>query len=225
MLQSLLKTTSCRASILTLLLALFSFGLSAQVEVVGTSTNVAPVMIPDDALEPGTPDLADMASLDAEVSGISAGASISDISVSMKINHSWVGDLVIFLETPNGDILPLMTKPGSATFTGAGFSDDLIETSPISFSDAAAVDAEDMGLSAGGVVCEDDGVCDFFPNGDGISLPAGATGAMQASFGDLEGQSDDLNGTWTLHVGDTGGGDTGDISGMMEAFVVTLTFY
>ena len=221
MLQSLLKTTSCRASFLTLLLALFSFGLSAQIDIVAATPAGTAVDIDDNTFDEANPDLADMVTVSVDIAGIPAGATISDISTSMKINHTWVGDLVIIVETPNGDLLPMMYKPG--TDTGAGYSDDLVETSPISFADGAAVDAEDMGLSASGTVCEDDGVCDFFPNGDGLALPAGATGALMATFADLEGQSDGLNGTWTLHVGDSGGGDTGNISGLVESFVVSLT--
>jgi hypothetical protein len=54
------------------------------------------------------------------------------------------------------------------------------------------------------VVCQDDGICDFFPN-------PGAAATPPASFADLVGET--ASGTWTLCVGDSAGGDTGTLEG------------
>ena len=153
----LLTTVKGRSLFFTLLLACFSVtGLQAQA--FSGSTEGPEAAIPDNAYDPDAPDLADMASQTLELSGIPAGAGVQDLSISVKLNHTWVGDVTVFVEAPTGDIITLFDKPG--TDTGFGDSSDFDENSPISFSDDSANDPEDMGstILGGEVVCQDDEV-------------------------------------------------------------------
>jgi subtilisin-like proprotein convertase family protein len=201
-----------------------SGGEPVAFEECGESPAGMAVAIPDTQFDPNAPDLADMASITVDVN-VPAGATIDDVTASMKINHTWVGDLTIYLEAPNGDILPLMSEPGTALRDATGDSSDIDESGPVTFSDGGATDAEAMGstIAGGSVVCVDDLLCDYFPNGDGIALPAGATGALVTSFADFFAQGDGLGGDWTLYVGDDAGGDTGSISGEMMAFTLCVS--
>ena len=182
------------------------------------------VMIPDDVYDPSAPLLADMASISVDVD-VPAGATIDEITVMTKINHTWVGDITILLEAPNGDILPLVSEPGNPLDDGVGDSSDLTERGPLNFADSNVNDPEDMGSTIDGAqfVCEDDAICDYFANGDGTTLPGDATGALLATFADYFAQGDGLDGTWTLHVGDDNGLDQGTISGEMMAFELCIS--
>jgi len=46
------------------------------------------------------------------VSGVVGTA--TDISVDVTINHTWIGDLVLKLVSPDGDTLTLMSRAGYA---------------------------------------------------------------------------------------------------------------
>ncbi|SEQ43891.1 hypothetical protein SAMN05444359_1101, partial [Neolewinella agarilytica] len=223
--RHLLNAAFGRGLFFTLLACLAFSGLNAQAFSASTPAGTA-VDIPDSQFDPSAPDLATMASTSVTVSGIGAGATVSDLAVSMKLNHSWVGDVTVYVAAPNGDILPLFSEPGAAgsgSGNGAGDSSNFSEAGPLTFSDAGTTDPETMGgsIAGGEAVCVDDALCDYFVNGDGLGLPAGATGALVTSFADLAAQGDALNGTWTLYAGDAGTGDTGDISGEMMSFTVS----
>jgi subtilisin-like proprotein convertase family protein len=133
-----------------------------------------------------------------DVSG-PAGATIVDVTVDVAATHSWIGDLIFTIESPDATLLTLMDRPGlpvvNVTF---GDNDDLIASSPITFEDASANPAEDMGDGStvtNIVVCQDDGICDYSPDN---------------AFSTLAGEN--VNGTWEFCVSDNAGGDTGTIS-------------
>ncbi len=146
--------------------------------------------------------LASMTGSPIIVSGIPAGA-ISNIEIGLSMTHTWVGDLVIKLVSPDGTVFGIMSRPGFADLVddgtgGYGNGADLDGTQ-ITFSDLSSNDAELMG-SGIAIVCVDNGICDFFPNRGSIT-----TGPL--SFSGLF--SETMNGEWSLYIGDGGPGDLG----------------
>ncbi|MEL7424315.1 MAG: proprotein convertase P-domain-containing protein, partial [Bacteroidota bacterium] len=157
--------------------------------------------------------LASMASLAATTAvDVPAGATVTDITATVTMEHTFVGDLTFILEAPDGTVLPLMNRPGVPPGT-FGNGDDIAINVPVNFNDGFAVDAEDMGDSSTSFV-GDDGVVDFFPNGDGLAAPGDAGGPLVTTFAALFPQNDGLDGIWTLYVGDSAGADTGFIAGI-----------
>lgn len=128
-----------------------------------------------------------------------AGATINNVTVDVAATHSWIGDLIFTVNSPDATNLTMMDRPGlpvvNATF---GDNDDLIASSPISFTDSSANPAENMGdgsTATNIVVCQGDGVCDYAPD-DALSTLAG----------------ENANGTWEFCVSDNAAGDTGTLS-------------
>jgi len=127
------------------------------------------------------------------------------------MSHSYIGDLTIKLESPDGSVLTLLSRPGAAETVddgsdGAGYGDssNLSITYPIDFSDGATGNAENMGstISDAQNVCGNDLICDFYPSpGSGLGV----------SFADFDGEN--AHGTWSLCFGDAGPGDTGTVDG------------
>lgn len=159
------------------------------------------VAIPDDTYDGS---LGSMACLDVPGSNVT----ITDLNVVVGVSHTWAGDLTIKLVSPTTEILTLMSRPGLAETADdgndcCGDSSNLDFNSPVTFDDAGAVSAEDMGASLGSsddVICQDDGVCTFFP------FPDTGPGTNLAQFNGQNG-----SGTWQVCVGDSAGGDTGDL--------------
>ena len=142
----------------------------------------------------------------ANLAGVPTGATITDITASIDVNHTWVGDLIIELTSPSGETLTLLDKPG--TIDGFGDSSDASVDGTLTFTDSATELAEDMGADLiGGTVCVDDGICDFQPHSDSFAnFIASLTG--------------ETNGDWTMRIEDTGSGDTGRVRG----FSVNVTY-
>jgi len=167
------------------------------------------IPIPDNGYD-GT--LASMACFNvAGPSGI-----ITDMSATVAIDHTWIGDLVIKVVAPDNTVLTLMSRPGFAETaddgTGCcGDSSDLSAAAPVTFANGAATSAEDMGATIAGnqVVCTDDGLCDYAP------APGAGPGT---DFSDFIGM--DATGTWQICVGDSVAADTGQI----DETVSTLNF-
>ncbi len=65
------------------------------------------------------------ASSSISVSGYSGTVSTSGISIQLNITHTYLGDLVLMLEAPNGNILGLSNRVGSSSdnYTNTVFSD------------------------------------------------------------------------------------------------------
>ena len=145
------------------------------------------------------------------VSGIPTGAILTDIDVELAITHTWVGDLEIELESPSGETLVLMTLPGNTNPTGCcGYSADLLSSSPISFNDAATVNAEQMGATLTGsqVVCLDDGICDYLPN-------EGPPSSFAQLVSDINTNGSDPNGFWRININDQAAGDFGVLNNVV----------
>jgi subtilisin-like proprotein convertase family protein len=196
-------TTCC----LTALVALAAFGpASAQTDFGPFSAS--PALTITDNVYNGT--TGSMVSSTVAVSGVT-GTSVVNIEVDVDITHTWIGDLVVKLQSPDGDILTLVSRPGAAETADDGISAGGVGSSAnlggaaITFSDLSANDAELMGLNVttSQSVCLNAGFCNFFPN------PGASTHPTQ-TFASLFGG--EMNGNWTLYLGDRAAGDVGTLN-------------
>lgn len=138
-----------------------------------------------------------------------AEAAVVDVTAQLIIEHSWVGELVAKVVSPEGTEVTLFSRPGlDEAFDGDGSccGDDSYfgATGPLNFNDDFAASAEDMGveLDIDETVCVSDGVCDFQPH-------PGATGSGPLSdFAD-----EPVDGTWMLCLGDKGVIGEGELVG------------
>ena len=73
--------------------------------------------------------------------GSCVAGSITDVNVSLDVNHTWVGDLSVQLLSPDGVTTnTLLDQPGTPPGTYGCFSEDVTSI----FDDAAGTAAEDM---------------------------------------------------------------------------------
>lgn len=129
---------------------------------------------------------------------------INQVGVNLSVDHTFVGDMTFKVVNPRSQVLTLMSRPGFAEpaddGTGCcGHSADMSSAFPVSFLDPSVNDAEELG-APGGVVCQGDGICDYFPNPD--------TGPG-TDLSDFIGWTP--AGDWMVCVGDAGGLDTGEL--------------
>ncbi|MCB8946254.1 MAG: S8 family serine peptidase, partial [Ardenticatenaceae bacterium] len=174
---------------------------------VGLASPALDVAIPDDGYDGS---LGSMLGRAIDASGIPGASTVVSVEVEAAIDHTWIGDLVIKLVSPDGSVLGLVSRPGLAESaddgTGCcGDSANLVSTSPIRFYDGASKDAETMGdlnTNTNLLICQDDGECDYSPNPGSIATPP-------SNFADLVGEN--ASGTWTLYVGDSVSADPGQL--------------
>jgi len=143
---------------------------------------------------------------------------VDDVEVTVAIQHGWVGDLTIKLVSPDDKILTLLSRPGLAEQLDdgsecCGDSSNLSAAFPLTFRDAADVDAEQIGAALPGtdhVVCKDDllAPCEWAPS------PGSGPGV---DFSDFRG--DTAVGAWKLCVGDANVPD----AGMLDAIELAIT--
>lgn len=140
---------------------------------------------------------------------VPGGATINNVTVDVTATHTWIGDLNFTLNSPDATNLTLMDRPGHPVVNASfGDNDDLVASSPISFTDSSANPAENMGdgsTATNITVCQDDGICDYAPD-DALSTLAG----------------ENVSGTWQFCVSDNAGGDTGTISAFSFNVACTL---
>jgi subtilisin-like proprotein convertase family protein len=110
---------------------------------------------------------------------------LSDVNVCVEMQHTWVGDLVIRLESPAGTIVTLLDRPGVPA-SGFGCGDDDLN---VTFDDASAFDPESH--------CA--GTTPWYA---GVANPVG-------SLASLNGES--TAGDWKLHISDNALGDVGEL--------------
>ncbi len=142
------------------------------------------------------------------------GGDVTGVELELAASHTWIGDLIIKVVSPEGTLVTVMSRPGTLEPTDDGVGGSLGDSSelavafPLSFADDGATDAENMGntIPDAGVVCDDDGLCSYFPN-------AGA--ATPGDLSTFNGEA--ATGTWQLCIGDHAFGDTGTID------TITLT--
>ncbi len=128
---------------------------------------------------------------------------VTGVKLTTGIAHTAIGDLVIKVEAPGGEVLTVLSRPGLAEVADDGLgccgsNSDFVPSSPISFYDAALIDAETMGPAA--IVCQTDMECDFFPN------PGKGPGTKFSQF-----TGDTAVGTWRVCVADAAGAFTGTL--------------
>lgn len=124
----------------------------------------------------------------ATVSGVPGP--ISSVRVRVSATHTWVGDLSVRLTSPGGTTLTLLDRPGVPASTFGCNNNNLAN---VLFEDGAP---------------NPEAVCDAA--GTAATWPVSTAGPVNA-FSTLAGQN--ANGTWTLTVVDSGGGDTGSLTG------------
>lgn len=147
---------------------------------------------------------------------------VVDASIDVAIDHTWVGDLTIKLISPGLSAATVLSRPGLAESADdgtdcCGDSSNLELASPITFSTTdGTVDAETMGgtIDTSEVICTDDGECLFTPNSDSAS----DSGDLSAIF-----SGESPAGDWQLCVGDSGGGDVGNLGDVSLNLVVLGT--
>ncbi|MEZ4778868.1 MAG: proprotein convertase P-domain-containing protein [Flavobacteriaceae bacterium] len=128
----------------------------------------------------------------ANLTGIPAGATITDVNVDIGIDHSWVGDLEIRLTSPDGTTVLLADNPG------CGNTDNV----NVTFDDAAGPFSCVGGVSTGTT-------SELCPGN--YATNAAINGPMQGlnPLSVLNGET--ASGIWTLQINDTVGGDGGCI--------------
>ncbi|PQB05324.1 hypothetical protein BST85_10830 [Aureitalea marina] len=114
---------------------------------------------------------------------IGADETIVDLDVQLNVTHTWVGDLIVTLESPAGTTITLMDRPG---FVDSGFGCSADDVDAI-FDDEASNPVEDE--------CGVPGI-------GGMVIPQEALTAF-------DGES--TLGDWTLTISDNAGGDTGTL--------------
>ncbi len=154
---------------------------------------------------------------------------IIDVNVDIDMDMTWIGDLVIKLQSPDGAVLTLLHRPGLSSPDDGTTQDGVWGSSAdwavaINFADDNPDDAEMMGaaytvMQDTTAVCRDDGECDYFPNPDqanGLPDFAGFNGRLAQGnwtlcVGDhFEYDQPTLN-SWTLNV-EAGSDDSGDFN-------------
>ena len=126
---------------------------------------------------------------------------ITDLNVDLDITHTWVGDLIIELQSPSGTSVVLVDQPGNPATTFGCSGDDILAT----LDDEATDPVEDE--------------CENLPAIGGSFTPNNPLSAF-------DGES--TMGDWTLTITDTfGGADDGTFNswGLTYDYEVTATPY
>ena len=131
-------------------------------------------------------------SVTADAAGI--GGPITNVQVQLDITHTWVGDIVIDLTSPDGTTVRLLDQPNVPLGTFGCSNNDI----NVLFADGQP-DPESIcsGTPPQG------NTADPWPVTDASPVP----GQFMADF-----NGEDGNGTWTLTVSDNAAGDTGTIN-------------
>src|SRR5690606_8265330 len=115
---------------------------------------------------------------------------ISDVNVvDLDITHSWVGDVVVSLTSPQGTTVNLFNQPGVPGSTYGCSGDNIF----VSFDDAASLTSANF-----------ESTCNNAPAISGTYQPLSPLSA-------LAGES--MTGIWTLTVQDMASGDGGSLIG------------
>ncbi|MEM7086488.1 MAG: hypothetical protein AAF489_09915, partial [Bacteroidota bacterium] len=184
--------TQYNSTLLLLLVLLFGSQVHAQTATVQGSNTLGFVFIPGN--DPSG------ANRNVDISGIPAGATITDVEVRLAVFHRFIGDLIMEVTDPNGETITLVDRPGTNDGS-TGDGSDLFRTFPISFSDSFSANPEQMGNSLGvsEVVCRDDGICDYraFQSGS----------AFASLVSNINNNNLSANGTWVVNIADVAAGD------------------
>jgi len=142
------------------------------------------------------------------VTGIPAGATISRVTVTLNVTHTYIADMTFNLKAPNGQVLNLDKNMGATGNPGANFTNTIISsagTAPLSggaqpYSATFKADLINGGITPGYTYGDPTGYAATAPNWAALySVP---------------------NGTWTLAGADDGAGDVGFI----ENWTLNITY-
>lgn len=127
------------------------------------------------------------AGIDFNGTAASALNSITEVTLDLDINHSWNGDLIVTLTSPEGTAVILVDRPGRTT--GApGCNENGMQ---ITLDDTSATPIEDCTGENGPYPAV---VGSYFPNNP---------------FSAFDGENP--NGIWILNISDNLGGDSGEL--------------
>jgi len=118
---------------------------------------------------------------------IGEDVTMTDLDVLVQIDHTWVGDLQIFLESPAGTTVTLLDRPGAPATTNGCDNENM----DVLFDDDATFQLEDH--------CED---TDPWYQGDADPVDPLAAFNGESTLG-----------TWMLTIVDNAGQDTGNLVG------------
>jgi cysteine-rich repeat protein len=167
-------------------------------------------LIPDDAYNGTTSSMRCIS-----LSGPAVSDTVSRVTLTVAIDHSYLGDLTIKVISPNNKKVTVLERAigdnPQSNPTGddgggcCGDASNLVASHPITFDDLASADAETLGASLSGsqAVCKDGGGCSFKSNPDA----AGKRTPPQAGLAGLVGEP--VTGVWRVCVGDSEAYDVG----------------
>jgi subtilisin-like proprotein convertase family protein len=190
-----------RAARITFALGILALGSGSVVGI--DLAGAATIMVSDNPLlaVPG------FSTVTSDLTVPAASGVVTDVVVDVALDHTWIGDVVLQLtHVPSGTVVSLVDRPGVPAST-VGPNVNLASAFPITFSGAAGLPAaESMGATLNGtnkVVCEDDEICAFAPEGplsgfDGLT----ADGVWRLSVSDMTLNADNtgLLTAWSLTV-------------------------
>ena len=151
-------------------------------------------------------------------SGGGGGNNVDNVTVQVRMNHTFVGDLTIKLVGPTSIVTTLVSRPGvietaddGNDTAGFGENSNLANANPLTYTQTAVDESEVMGrtpvdLATGQTICLDGGTpCSYNPT----------RGAAVATSEDLSTAYDGTTkvGNWQLCIGDSAGADTGSLDG------------
>lgn len=132
------------------------------------------------------------------VNTVPVGASITGISVTVNVTHTWIGDVIINLKAPNGNVLNLINQRG-------GSGDNLSGTTFTSAAGAAS-------LATGAAPFTGN----FAPDANAANPPT----AFPQNVSSFNGLMSVGNGNWTLALRDNAGLDVGTLT----SWSITITY-
>ncbi|MFM8711329.1 MAG: proprotein convertase P-domain-containing protein, partial [Sphingomonadales bacterium] len=165
----------------------------------GTVQTGTPVTVNSGAITVAVPDNSAAGVTHSLPVTLPAGATITDVSVNFNMTHTWVGDMVINLRAPNGQILNLVNRRGGS---GDNFTNTTISSA--STNSLAGGTAPFTGTFAADAATTGVGPTNFV--------------AVATNFAALYSVA---NGDWTLGMRDYAGGDVGTLTGWSITFNYT----
>lgn len=179
-----------------------------------TLTNNTPVAIPDNTANGVTSII--------NVAGVPAGATVSQMTVTLNMPHTYPADMIINLKAPNGQILNLYkhntnTDNGAASIPTAGFFNAVVSsTGTVVFSTVPS--PYQYGITAPTGPFKADALNAPLTNpGYTIMDPTGFA-SNAANFAALYPPAAPINGAWTLAMADGGPGDIGTLNSWTLSF-------
>jgi len=132
------------------------------------------------------------------VNTVPAGASVVGISVTVNVTHTWIGDVIINLKAPNGNVLNLINQRG-------GSGDNLTGTTFTSVAGAPSLATGAAPFSS-----------TYAPDANAANPPT----AFPQNVTSFAGLMSIGNGNWTLALRDNAGLDVGTLT----SWSITITY-